>query len=242
MRCHLFQHVPFEGLGSIGPWLAARDVRVTSTRFFEERPQLPAADAFDLLVVMGGPMSVNDETRLPWLRDERRLVAEAVAGGKAVLGICLGAQLIARALGARVFPNAQKEIGWFPVFGERDATDPLAFPHAFTAFHWHGETFDLPPGAVRLAHSAACANQAFRFGERVVGLQFHLETTPASADALIDHCRDELVPGPFVQTEAELRAAGAARYAEVNARMAALLAALLSRLSSAAGSTKLFNK
>jgi GMP synthase-like glutamine amidotransferase len=230
MRVHVFQHVPFEGLGSIGPWLAARGAGVAFTRFFDERPRLPELDAFDLLVVMGGPMSVNDGARLPWLRDERQRVAEAVAGGKAVLGICLGAQLIASALGARVYPNAQREIGWFPVYGESGGgggAGRFAFPRAFTAFHWHGETFDLPPGAARLARSEACANQAFRFGERVVGLQFHLETTPASAAALIGHCRDELVPGPFVQGEEALRAAGDERYAEANTRMAALLEALV---------------
>jgi GMP synthase-like glutamine amidotransferase len=227
MRVHVFQHVPFEGLGSIGPWLAARGARVGFTRFFDERPEIPEAGAFDLLVVMGGPMSVNDDARLPWLRDEKRAVAEAVAGGRAVLGICLGAQLIAGALGARVYPNAQREIGWFPVFGEGEGSGSFAFPRAFTAFHWHGETFDLPPGAARLARSDACANHAFPNGGRVVGRQFHLETTPAGADALIGHCRDELVPGPFVQTEAALRAAGPGLYAEANARMAALLEELV---------------
>ncbi|MDR2848939.1 MAG: type 1 glutamine amidotransferase [Verrucomicrobiota bacterium] len=223
MRVHVFQHVPFEGLGSLAPWLAARGAGVSLTRFDDEPcPQPPPPDAFDALIVLGGPMSVNDEARLPWLREEKRRVAEAVTGGKAVLGVCLGAQLIAAALGARVFPNAQREIGWFPVFGEAGG-GPLAFPRESLAFHWHGETFDLPPGAVRLARSAACANQAFRIGRRVAGLQFHLETTPAGVAALVEHCRDELLPGPSVQGEVALLAAGADCYAAANARMAALL-------------------
>lgn len=222
MRAHVLQHVPFEGLGSIGAWLSARRADVSYTRFFEN-PSLPAVGDIDLLIAMGGPMSVNDEEQLPWLRAEKRFVAQAVAQGKPVLGICLGAQLIANALGARVYPGPHKEIGWFPVTAEPRDEKTFAFPAELRAFHWHGETFDLPSGAVRLARSAACANQAFQVGERAIGLQFHLETTPASADAIIAHCRDELVAGPYVQTEEALRATPPPSYAAVNALMENLL-------------------
>jgi len=215
--------VPFEGIGNIEAWLHDRRAAISCTRLFEEVPSLPTPGDFDLLIAMGGPMSVNDEVQLPWLRDEKRLIAQAVASGKAVLGICLGAQLIASAFGARVFPNAQKEIGWFPVFAEETADGLFRFPPEFLAFHWHGETFELPAGAVRLAGSAACKNQAFQLGPRALGLQFHLETTPESADAIITHTRDHLAAGPYIQSEANLRATPRQTYAAANALMSGVL-------------------
>ncbi len=226
MRVQVLQHVPFEGPGSIADWLAARRAGVACTRLFAGDP-LPRADALDALIAMGGPMSVNDEDTLAWLRPEKQLVRAAVARGIPVLGVCLGAQLIASALGARVYPGAEREIGWFPVHGVPHAAPGFRFPPEFLAFHWHGETFDLPAGAVRLAGSAACENQAFRMGRSVIALQFHLETTPAAAEALIENCRDELVPGPYVQSEPALRAAPAARYTATNRLMERVLADLL---------------
>ncbi len=226
MQVQVLQHVPFEGPGSIAAWLAARRADVGCTRLFAG-DRLPRAGDIDALIAMGGPMSVNDEDALDWLRPEKQLVRDAVARGIPVLGICLGAQLIASALGARVYPGTEREIGWFPVGGVPDAAPGFRFPREFLAFHWHGETFDLPAGAVRLAGSAACQNQAFQVGRNAVALQFHLETTPASAEALIENCRDELVPGPYVRTEAELRAAPAARYAAINQLMEGVLAELL---------------
>ena len=156
MRVHVLQHVPFEGPGRIAAWLAARSAEVTTTRLFEADAALPPAGAFDVLIVLGGPMSANDEAALPWLRQEKRLVAAAILSGKAVLGICLGAQLMAAALGARVYPAQHKEIGWFPVQGCAPQDGSFAFPATAEVFHWHGETFDLPDGAVHLARSAAC--------------------------------------------------------------------------------------
>ena len=129
-------------------------------------------------------MSVNDEDVLDWLRPEKQLVRDAVARGIPVLGVCLGGQLIASALGARVYPGAASEIGWFPVHGVPDVAPSFQFPPEILAFHWHGETFDLPAGAVRLAGSAACENQAFQVGRNVIALQFHLETTPDNVEAL----------------------------------------------------------
>lgn len=223
MRTHYLQHVPFEGLGSIEPWLASAGHEVTCTRLFEVA-DLPDPDAIDCLVILGGPMSVNDEAEYPWLASEKRFIREVIRSGKPVLGICLGAQLIASALGARVSRNREKEIGWFPVHAVVAADAAVfPFPSSQTVFHWHGETFDLPPGAVKLAKSAACENQAFQLGKSVIGLQFHLETTPESARAIIAHCGDELVPSTYVQTADEMLSAEAERYRAINDLMAGVL-------------------
>ena len=225
-QIQVLQHVPFEGLGSIAAWLAAQRADVGITRLFAGDP-VPRADRTGALIALGGPMSVNDEDALPWLRPEKQLVRDTVARGTPVLGVCLGAQLIASALGARVYRGAAREIGWFPVYGVPGVTPSFQLPSETLVFHWHGETFDLPAGAVRLAGSTACANQAFQVGRNVVALQFHLETTPAGVEALVEHCRDELVPGLYVQSERELRAAPAESYAAINRLMRDLLAYLL---------------
>lgn len=222
MKIHVLQHVPFEGLGSIQAWLDARGASVNWTRFYE-KADLPDLAQVDLLIALGGPMSVNDEAALPWLIDEKRFIAEAMRAGKPVLGICLGAQLMASAFGARVYPNTHKEIGWFAIDAVPVAPGCFRFPDRTTVFHWHGETFDLPPGAAQLAKSAACAHQAFQIGANAIGLQFHLETTPDSADAIIHGCRDELATGEWVQTEAALRAAGPEAYVRINALMERVL-------------------
>jgi len=223
MKVHVLQHVPFEGLGSIAGWLDARGARVTWTRFFHEA-RIPALGEVDLLIAMGGPMSVNDEAVWPWLRPEKQFVREAITRGVAVLGVCLGAQLIASALGARVVPNPVKEIGWFPIEAIQAARGYAPMPHTCPVFHWHGETFELPPGAVRLARSEGCENQAFQLGRNVVGVQFHLESTPETVRALVHHCAADLVPGPYVQSSQQLLATPGEAYAAGNARMDDLLA------------------
>jgi GMP synthase-like glutamine amidotransferase len=226
MKVQVFQHVPFEDIGSMAPWFAARRIQPRYTRFFED-PRLPPLDGLDLLVVMGGPMSVNDEARYPWLAAEKAFIREALECGVRVLGICLGAQLIANALGARVYPNGAEEIGWFPVHAIRSAhpgqEQGLRFPSEARVFHWHGETFDLPPGARRLASSAACENQAFSIGRHVVALQFHPETTPDSAAAILEACRAELVEGPWIQDEDTIRSVDDATYLAANRLMAQIL-------------------
>lgn len=224
MRVHWLQHVPFEGLGSIGDWIRRGRHPLGVTRFFRGDP-LPAVDEVDLLVVMGGPMNVHEETKYPWLAQEMRYVEAAIAAGRRVLGICLGAQLIAQVLGARVYANDKKEIGWFAVEATeaaRTATVFQDFPRRLLAFHWHGETFDIPAGAVHVARSAACAHQAFAFGERVVGLQFHLETTPAGARDLIAHGIDELIADRHIQQPLAMLGYPE-RFAAINVAMHALL-------------------
>ena len=227
MRAHYLQHVPFEGLGSIEPWLRGAGYEITSSPLFRSA-EFPNLEMVDLLIVMGGPMSVNDEDEFPWLIEEKRFVRGAIKAGTPVLGICLGAQLIASSLGARVYRNRCKEIGWFPVQGvpRPGLRSTFSFPSAMDVFHWHGETFELPPCAVPLARSEGCRNQAFQIGRRVVGLQFHLETTAESARAIVTHCRAELSPAKYVQSEATILGTAPEKYQEINDLMAELLSFL----------------
>lgn len=225
MRVHVLQHVPFEGLGSIAEELAARQASPGFTRFFAH-DALPAPAAVDLLIVLGGPMSANDTAELPWLNGEKAFLREAIALGIPTLGVCLGAQLIASALGAPVYRSPLSEIGWFPVHATTTAGPVFRFPATFTPFHWHSDTFDLPAEAVHLARSSACENQAFQLGRHVLGLQFHLEATPASVAALVANSRADLVAGPFVQPAETLLAGSADAYRSANELMRDVLAYL----------------
>jgi GMP synthase-like glutamine amidotransferase len=225
MQAHFFQHVPFENLGAIEPWLRTKGYAISQTAFFQPSFSLPCLDDTDLLIVLGGPMSVNDEAQYPWLVQEKEFIHQAIAAGKPILGICLGAQLIANALGARVYPNSVKEIGWFPIMGQQGESglNLFQFPPSLEVFHWHGETFDLPPGAELIASSQACQNQAFQIGRSAIGLQCHLETTPQSAQALVENCGDELIPGPFVQGATTILADTPARFAAMDKVLVQLL-------------------
>jgi GMP synthase-like glutamine amidotransferase len=161
-----------------------------------DAPRPPELDDLDLLVIMGGPMNVYEEEQYPWLAAEKNLIRACVAAGKAVLGICLGAQLIADALGGKVARAPFEEIGWHPVelteAGRREGV-VAGFPSRFTALHWHGDMFSVPDGATLLASSAGCPNQAFSFGDgRVVGLQFHLEETRESLTELVTAAGQDL--------------------------------------------------
>ena len=224
MRIHWLQHVAFEGLGSIERWAREQGHALSCTRLFAGETQ-PPLDLFDLLIVMGGPMGVHDEEQYPWLQSEKVFLRLAMAAEKPVLGVCLGAQLLADVLGAEVTANKEKEIGWFPVEREAAVPEQLAgmLPVRQTVFHWHGDTFALPPQAIRLYSSAACVNQAFVYADRGIGLQFHLETTPASAASLVENCRPELVPAPWIQTEEEILAASGEVFEGINRWMGALL-------------------
>lgn len=223
MRAHYLQHVPFEGLGSIETWLKNAGYKISSTKFFNSE-ELPEIEDIDLLVVMGGPMSVNDETEHPWLVTEKEFIKSAVEAGKSVLGICLGAQLIANSMGGEVFRNSVKEIGWFPIEAVKyERNSFFQFPEAAEVFHWHGETFNLPKGAVQIARSKGCKNQAFQIGSNVIGLQFHLETTSNSVQGIVENCRDELVEGDYIQSEAKILSAPHERYSSINSLMWSVL-------------------
>lgn len=201
MNIHVFQHVPYEPLNDIEPWIHARGHRLTTTRFFAGEP-IPAPDDVDWLIVMGGPMSVHEHRLHPWLQEEKAFLRQMIDRQRRVLGICLGAQLLADVLGARVYQNGEKEIGWYPI-----RLQPPALPlfgssaSSFEVFHWHGDTFELPVGATWLAESAACRHQAFSLGPHIVGLQFHLEMNPLAISALLAECRGDLAPGRYVQEE-----------------------------------------
>ena len=201
MRIRVFQHVPFEGAANIGEWALTHGHSLDVTKLYEE-VEPPGPDEYDLLVVMGGPMNIYEYNKHPWLHDEKKAIAGAVEADRAVLGVCLGAQLIADVVGGPVTANEQKEIGWFEV----EATDQARstsvfqhFPERFMAYHWHGDTFRIPPGAVHLAKTDPCPNQAFVYGQKIVGLQFHLETSFDSMNALIENCANEIRPAPYVQ-------------------------------------------
>ena len=174
----VFQQVPWEGPGLIGSVLEQSGIGVTILHPADTDRAESVYEASDALVLMGGPMSVNDP--LPWLDTEVRLIRRALAEGKPVLGVCLGAQVLAKALGSRVYPNHTKEIGWGDIeltpFASADSLF-TGLPKIFPVLHWHGETFDLPPETVHLASSGLCRNQAFRAGNSAWGFQFHIEIT-----------------------------------------------------------------
>jgi GMP synthase (glutamine-hydrolysing) len=202
LRIHYLQHVPFEDLGCIEDWTIARDHKLSSTKLYEN-DQLPELSDFDWLIVMGGPMGVYDDKKFNWLNPEKKFIGNAIQAGKTVLGICLGAQLIASSLGANVYPSSEKEIGWFPVSVSQEALPYHLLNESnepFPVFQWHGDTFDLPSKAIRIASSEACLNQAFIYSEKVIALQFHFEVTEKSLHRMITFCGEELVVGRYVQS------------------------------------------
>ena len=157
--------------------------------------ELPPIEEVDWAVIMGGPMSATDTEIYDWLEDEILWTRRLIDARRKVLGICLGAQIIARAMGSRVYPAREKEIGWYPIFVH--STAPVALPESLEVLHWHGETFDLPPGAVRWASSVCCPNQAYGYNKRVMGLQFHLESTAESVEALVKNSGNEIGSGRY---------------------------------------------
>jgi GMP synthase (glutamine-hydrolysing) len=178
VRVLAFRHVPFEGLGLIEPALASRGIAFDYADLYQDG-ELPDTSAYDGLIFLGGPMSANDP--LPFLKSELRALDRALAAGTPVLGVCLGTQLLAKALGASVYRNTAPEIGWFDIhFTQAAQNDPVfsGLNPVETVFHWHSDTFDLPSGAELLARSERTERQAFRCGHGVYGLQFHLEVTP----------------------------------------------------------------
>lgn len=199
LRLHGIRHESFETEANIAEWARERGHSLTHTDLFSKQA-LPELAGFDWLVVMGGPMNVDEEHLYPWLAAEKSLIRAAAEAGKLVLGVCLGAQLISAALGGVVTRGRFREIGWHTVAAGPDAAKSRVFrdlPAEYEAFHWHGDTFSIPEGALWTAKSEACANQAFTAcGDRVVALQFHLETSAESMADIAMHCAGEITPGP----------------------------------------------
>jgi GMP synthase-like glutamine amidotransferase len=202
MRFHCLQHAPSEGPGNIALWARERHHKLTLTKLFESAA-LPRENDFDALIILGGPMSVHDETEFSWLIAEKQLIATTIWQRRKILGICLGSQLIAAVCGSPVFANPEKEIGFMPVHYSAEASRHPLFAGLSpdpVVFHWHGETFDLPQGSIHLAYSPACRNQAYLIGDQVLALQYHLELTPDMISHMTAEGIRELVPGKYIHS------------------------------------------
>ncbi len=207
IRIHYLQHVPFEGLGCITNWAKKENHLLSCTRLYQNEP-LPAVSELDWLIIMGGPMGIYDEQEFSWLTEEKLFLKEAIATGKTVLGICLGGQLLANALGAKVKPGKDKEIGWFPIQQVKTCEESVfsgIMPEQTTVFHWHGDQFEIPQECIHLAKSEACPSQAFQYRHKVIGLQFHFEATPESIGAMIKNGKKELAEkGKYIQKKEDI--------------------------------------
>lgn len=205
VRLICLKHVPFEGPAAIADWAAARGHTLDCVEVHAGEP-IPVPADFDLLVVMGGPMNIYEEARFPWLKEEKKLIRCAIEHGKRLFGVCLGAQLIADQLGASVTRAENPEIGWLPIERSEETPVGLPIPEQLTAYHWHGDRFTIPHEATHILKSVACHEQGFLFRDRVLGLQCHLETTPAAMEALVDACRHEITDAPYIQSLTRMRA------------------------------------
>jgi len=203
---HTFMHVPYEGLGCIENWIITQGHSLSYTKFYEPYI-LPDINAIDWLIVMGGNMSVYEEAQYPWLSEEKQFIRQMIDSNKVVIGICLGSQLIAEVLGARVFPNLKKEIGWFDIFKSKNQElHPIQniFESEFIVFHWHGDTFDLPLNSKHLFYSKITNNQGFIYNDKVLALQFHLEVTDHTLLEMIENGKSELNMSETIQTEEQI--------------------------------------
>ncbi len=199
MRIEIVQHVDFEGPAAIAPWLVERGHQLSTTLLSAGDP-LPDWRDREAAIIMGGPMNVDENEDYPWLLTEKQWLQTAIAADKKLVGICLGAQLLAQALGATVAPGPEPEIGWFPIQFSAAAQAIAGIPAELIAFHWHGDQFSLPPAAISLAQSAVCPQQGFLWGDRILGLQCHLEMTPAAIATLTKAAAADLRPARFIQS------------------------------------------
>jgi GMP synthase (glutamine-hydrolysing) len=205
MKVHYLQHVSYEDPAYILEWFEEEDHDISYTRLHRDEP-LPTSDDYDLLLIMGGPMSIYDYATYPWLKDEKWFIEEALDNNKHIIGICLGAQILADVLGARISKNDDVEIGWFPIRKTQQAKSTIfdSLPENFTTFHWHGDTFEIPQGGVWVAESEACRNQAFLYSNNVLGLQYHMEITKESINDMLKHAKADISEGPYIQTPEQI--------------------------------------
>ncbi len=208
MNIHYLQHAVGEGPGHIATWAAAKGHKISGTHWYRG-DAAPDPAAIDFLVIMGGGMNIYQHRDHPWLAPEKKLIGQVIGAGKPALGICLGSQLIADVMGGKVYQNPQFEVGWFPMrMLEAARKEPLFshFPAEITALHWHGDTFELPPGATLLASSDACPNQGYVCRKNVIGLQFHIEVRPEDVRLFIQGETEPLPEGKYVQSFEEILA------------------------------------
>lgn len=205
MKVLILQHGAHVDAGSILNWCAKRNAEISFIKLYEPNPKFDSTDQFDLMVILGGTMSVNDEEALSWLKPEKEFIRQMIESNTPILGICLGAQLIATALGVKVNKNPAIEIGWHSVRKVSNIKNIFQFPEALQVFHWHNETFQLPPNAVQLAESDACKNQGYQIGDRIIGLQFHPEVTLETISLWIADEGPSLQSGQFVQTPEKMK-------------------------------------
>lgn len=202
MKAIILQHASFEKPGYITTWLENHNFSIKTIHVYQKNIKIPTTCQADILIIMGGPMSVHDEKKYPWVVQEKHFIKNAIEQTIPTLGICLGAQLIADIYKANVKPALQKEIGWFPIHTYTlSITQTLQWPKQLTSYLWHGEQFDIPHQAILLAHSQACPHQAFIMRNHVIGLQFHPEMTLDMIEEMIEYCfKNDKIDSPFVQT------------------------------------------
>lgn len=206
MQIHTIIHAPFEKAGIIESWAISNGHPLSFTHTYKGE-QLPDVSKIDFLVVMGGPQSPIELNKYPYLRDEIILTKQAIAQNKIVLGICLGAQIITESLGAKTERSPNKEVGVFPIqLTNEGENDPIfkTFPKTFDVMHWHNDMPGIPAGGVLLANSYGCPRQAIRYGDRVYGLQFHMEMTTELIKGMVEHCGKDLKPGEYIQGKTQL--------------------------------------
>ncbi len=200
-RVAVFQHAEGEWIGSMTDWFAGKDFELQTYRL-DLNEALPTVEQFDWLLIMGGPMSAYDEDVHPWLVAEKKIIKAAIESDKTILGICLGGQLIASAMGADVYRNTQQEVGWYEITKTNSCATWM--PDSIVPLSWHSDCFDLPDGAIPFASTAVTPHQGFKLGENVWALQFHLEAQANTAADFLALDDEGLPTGEYVQTEAEI--------------------------------------
>ncbi len=202
MNIHILQHAEWETIGQLGNWFSKKGISYSITHLYKGE-SLPKGK-IDFLIVMGGPMSIFDDEKLTWLKEERKFIKQTIDSDAKVLGICLGSQFIADALGAKVFPGKEKEIGFFNIKKVNSHSITSKLPNKFEVFHWHGDTFETPENALNLFSSSPTKNQGFIYDDRVIALQFHLEVGTKEIKGFVKNGEEELSPSEYVQSKNEI--------------------------------------